>query len=108
MALLGQQQVSATGTTPNFVAASAGGDTFVPDERGFLYIKNGSGSSITVTLVVPGSEYGQARPDVAIPVPAGADRLVGPLVADLADPTDGLVHVTYSGVTSLTVAVLRS
>ena len=61
----------------------------------------------TVTVVVPGNtRYGQADPDVTITVPAGGTSLIGPLPRDLADPADGLVHITYSAVTSLTVAAV--
>jgi hypothetical protein len=63
---------------------------------------------ITVTVLTPGNDkYGQARPDIAVAVPATTgERLIGPFPADLADPADGLVAITYSGVTSLTVAAV--
>jgi hypothetical protein len=56
--------------------------------------------------VVPGSAYGQARPDVAVSLPATGDRLIGPLTADLADPTTGFVTITRSAITGLTSAVI--
>ena len=108
MALLTPQQISIAGIAPTYAAAAGGGDTIAPDDRTFLHVKNGSGASITVTVVTPGTVGGLAIADLSVAVAAGADRMVGPLTAALfADPTTGLVPVTYSGVTSLTVAALR-
>lgn len=106
MATLTTKTIAVTGTDPTFVAASAGGDAVQPHHSGFLHVRNGSGASVTVTVAVPGTtKFGQAEPDVPVVVPAGTDRLIGPLSYDLADSTD-LVHVTYSAVTSVTVAAL--
>ena len=108
MALLTYQQIGISGASVSYAAATATvGDAVTPDDRGFMHIRNGSGSSITATLVVPGSQYGQARPDVPVTVPAGADRFIGPLISDYADPADGQVDVICSAVTSVTVAAVR-
>ena len=106
MATLAAQPIQVTGTTPAFVAASAGGDACQPAAHQFLRVKNGDASSHTVTLAVPGSEYGQARPDVAVVVAAGADVSID-LPAELLDSTTGLISWTYDAVTSVTVAVCR-
>lgn len=108
MALLAAQQVTITGLTPSFTAASAGGDTVAPDDRVFLRVKNTDAAAKTVTVAVPGSVYGQARPDVAVNVPATTgDVLIGPLVGDLANDATGVVDITYSAVTGVTVAAVR-
>lgn len=107
MALLNYQQINVLGAAKSYAAASAGGDSVVPDDHGFLHIKNGATAS-SVTVVVPGSQYGQARPDVTIALAANSDVMIGPFVADLADPTDGLVDVTYANVTTVTVAAVRA
>jgi len=105
MALLTPNTISILGTAASYVPATTGpGDTVTPGDRVFANVVNARGSSINVTIAVPGSQYGQARPDVVIAVPAGANRDIGPLVADLADPADGQVHLTYSAVASVTVA----
>lgn len=109
MALLTAQQISVAGLSPTFAAATATtGDTAAPDDRAFFEIKNASGSPITATLDVPGTVYGQARADVAVTVAAttGHQR-IGPLVADLADPTTGLCKIICSAVTSVTIALVR-
>lgn len=107
MALLGTQQIGITGTNPTYGSAGGSGDTLIPDGRTVLHVKNGDGSSHSVTVAVPGTEYGQARADVVVAVPAGESRFIGPFVNDLADPTDGHVHVTYTATTSMTVAAIR-
>lgn len=107
MATLTKQTIAPTGIAPTFVAASAGGDKVTPGGDTIIHVKNGSGGSITVTV-------DSTRPcsfgfdhDLVVAVPAGQERMVGPLPADrYASPTDGLVAVTYSGVTSLTVAAI--
>jgi hypothetical protein len=107
MATLSYVQPTILGTNPNFVAAAGGGDKVAPSDRGYLHVRNGSGGSITVTVDVPGTtKYGQNTPNVPVAVAAGAEKIIGPFPADLADPTDGLVAITYSGVTSLTVAAI--
>lgn len=107
MALLSTQQIQITGPAITLTAAAGGGDTITPSDRTFLWVKNASGSPITVTVVVPNSYFGQALADVAVSVPATTgERLIGPLDRRLADPTTQVVGITYSGVTSLTVAAV--
>jgi hypothetical protein len=108
MALLTYQPIKTTGMTPAFAAATAAGDTVPPDNGGLLYFKNGGTAATTVTIATPGNtKYGAAIPDVAVSVAAGAEAVIGPLPFDLGDFGDGLVHITYSSATSLTVAALR-
>lgn len=107
MATLTPQQATVLGAAFAPVAASGGGDKVAPSSRGALLVENGGVGSITVTIVVPGStDYGQAEPDYTVTVAAGASKLIGPFPADLAD-SDGLVSITYSGVTSVTVAAIQ-
>ena len=106
MALLTTQQVGITGTAPTFGAVAAT-DTIVPDDRAMLVVKNGNASADTVTVVIPGSEYGQARPDVTISVPASGERYIGPFVPDMADPTTGLVTINHSVTATVTCALVR-
>lgn len=107
MANLSFQSAKITGGGVTLAPATAGGDTLAPNIRGALLVQNGSGASVTVTVVVPGNtKYGQANPDVAVAVAAGGYELIGPLPSDLADPADGLVHVTYSAAASVNVAAV--
>ena len=108
MATLAYSQIAIAGTLAAPVAASAGGDKVAPNDRGFLDVNNGGGSPITVTVDVPGNtKFGQAAPDVAVTIAAGARRRIGPFPAELANPSDGLVAIAYSAVTSVTVEALQ-
>jgi hypothetical protein len=107
MALLVTQTVTQAGTVPAFVAASAGGDTMVPGPTTSLRVKNGGGAPVTVTLdsVAPCSQGFDHNLTVA--VAAGAEAEIGPIdAARFAQPSTGLAAITYSGVTSVTVAVM--
>lgn len=109
MAVLTTTVVTPAGVAPNLVAAAAGGDRCEVGDTVFLHAKNASGAAITVTIdsVTP-SNYGVDN-DLAVSVPAGAERFIGPLKASrFASNADGLAAITYSGVTSLTVEPVRT
>lgn len=108
MALLTALQNSLPGVTLPFTPASGGGDTIAPDDRTALLVKNGSGSSINVTFTTPGTVSGLAIADVVLAVAAGATALSPTLTAALfGDPTSGLVSISYSAVTTVTVQAIR-
>lgn len=109
MALLSVQQANTKGRVITYAAAAGGGDTFaVPHDHVEFRVKNGGGSPITVTLVIPGNNvYGEPQPDIAsTSIAAGAEVAIGPIPRLAVDGADNLVHVTYSGVTTVTVAVV--
>lgn len=103
MATLTPKSATAGGTDLTFPAASAGGDKVAPGC--ILYVRNGSAASINVTIVRPGNDkYGQANPDLVKAVGAGVQTAFRLDQADLADPADsGLISITYSAVTTVTV-----
>lgn len=104
MATLTTQTITQAGTTPTYVAAAAGGDKLNPGPTTFVHVKNGGAGSITVTVdsVAPCSQG--ADHNLVVSVPNGEERMIGPLPADrFASATDGLVSITYSGVTTVTI-----
>ena len=106
MATLTYQQATISGAAYASAAASVGGDKVLPHDHGAVVVTNDGVSSITVTVADPGTtRYGQANPDIAITVAAGVSKIIGPLRSDLA-ADDGLVAITYSGVTTVTVAAV--
>lgn len=108
MATLATQQISQTGLGASYASAAGGGDAFTPDDKTFLHVKNGSGASINVTLTPTGTYDGLALGALVIAVPAGADRMIKPPAAEiLRDPSTGLAAITYSAVTTVTIAALR-
>ena len=107
MANLAYQQAKLTGQAVALAAASGGGDTVKANPNGALLVRNGDVAAKTVTVVIPGNtDFGQAEPDVAVVVAAGATALIGPFPAAAEDPSDHLVHISYSAVTSVTVAAV--
>ena len=107
MATLSYKRVAYAGLDPAATAASGGGDIMPMNDRGFLVVKNGGGSAVTVTIAVPGkNKFGSNNPALTVSVPASAERYIGPMVADLHDPAVGGIAITYSAVTSVTVAAV--
>lgn len=97
------QLVQIAGTTPTYNAASAGGDTVPTSDRTWIHVKNGSGASITATITTPGTHSGLAIADVAVAVPAGAERLIGPLTTPLFGDA---AAIAWSASASVTFAAL--
>ena len=107
MALLSHQQVTITGATITLGAAGAT-DTVAPDDRLFLWYKNTNAATRDITVVVPGTYYAQNLPDVVVTIAATTgEELIGPIDRRLADPTTGLVTITTSAQTNLTVAAVK-
>lgn len=108
MATLDVQDAQVQGATLTFASASGGGDAVSARGGVFLLVRNADASPKTVTLVRPGTEFGVAVPDVPFAVAAGTTALLGPIPSDFTDPDTGLVGITYSAVTSVTVAAFRA
>ncbi|MGW4030749.1 hypothetical protein ACWEFL_15755 [Streptomyces sp. NPDC004838] len=87
------------------VAAAVGGDTAPCGPSRALYVRNGGGSPVTVTIATPGRVSGLDIENPALIVAAGDDGMI-PL-SRLFAGTNGRAAITYSGVTSVTVAVLE-
>lgn len=111
MAVLNVQDALVAGAAITYAAAAGGGDSFDNNGLVLLHVKNGSGAPITVTVDDPNTpnpgNATQFNPDVAIAVPAAGDRLIGPFPPFRFNDVNGRVNLTYSGVTSLTVGVIR-
>lgn len=111
MATLTTQVITRAGTVITPVAAAGGGDAMQVGSGMMLEVVNGGGSPITVTLNIPAART--YEPNVAITSPAvsvtnGTTRWFGPIDAQtFADPVTGLLSITYSGVTTVTVAAVQ-
>lgn len=108
MAILAAQSARAVGGRVLTLSAAAGGGDRAPVGDGlFLLIRNGSGSSVTVTLDAPGTAFNAtAVGDTAIVVTAGAEVIV-PLLRAYRSESDGMAGIAYSLATSVTVAVVQ-
>jgi hypothetical protein len=107
VATLATQSIARAGIVPAYAAAAGGGDRFTPGARTFLHVKNGSGGSITVTVVTPRTDqWGNAIADNAVAIAAGVEKMMGPYPPEsYGAVADGLADITYSGVTTLTIGV---
>jgi hypothetical protein len=105
------QTITAAGLTYTTAAASGGGDTATlasaTDVGSMLIVKNGGGSPITVTIADPGTTpAGNTTTAPANSVAAGATAIF-PLLPAQVNASTGSIAITYSAVTSVTVAVVR-
>lgn len=111
MATLTTQVINRAGAVVTPVSAAGGGDAMSCGSNMMLEVVNGGGSPITVTLTVPSSRTWE--PNVAITSPQisvtnGTTKWIGPVdSATFQDPTTGLCTITYSAVTSVTVAAVQ-
>lgn len=113
MAILTTQKIVNAGTAPNFALDTLGTTNTAEVGNGknnFLVVKNGSGSSVTLTVVVVGNtSYGQPEPDPTFTVAAAGEVWV-PLRKEYADASGagvGRCTVTLSAATSVTGAVVQ-
>jgi hypothetical protein len=89
------------------VAATSGGDSFLNTGVEVLQVTNGSGSSITLTFPIAATVDGQAVASKTVAVAAGATKIIGPFPTSAYNDVNGFCNVTYSGVTTLTVGILK-
>ena len=112
MAELTLQQITEAGGSVTYSAAAADGDTADNGGTTFLHIKNGSGESITVTITaettsVDSNIYGDlTKANASIAIAGSGEAFIGPFKPAAFNDGDGEIAITYSGVTSLTIAAL--
>lgn len=105
------QRITLPGLAPALTAPNSDGD-ILPAGQVALWVKNGAGAPITVTVQTPGTVAGLAIADATVSVPAAGERMLGPFPTSVfAQPADAGVGalgvlVDYSSVTSVTRAVL--
>lgn len=102
------QQLSADGLNPTFTAADVTGNTFTNDGGVFLVVKNGGAAPITVTIdSIKLCDQGVDH-DKVVSVTNAQERWIGRFDPSRFNaPATGKVTVTYSGVTSVTVAAIK-
>lgn len=109
---LATQVADQDGLVAVFSAANALGHWFDPDD--ILELVNGSGGSINVTLVTQETRQGLAVSDRVIAVANGArvhihvpkSQRESFIVPSDGGADDGMVHVDFSAVASVTVAAI--
>jgi hypothetical protein len=116
MATLTRANVIETGLTLAAVACSGGGDVVDnSDGKTFLYIKNASVGSITVTIAAASAaasisdpKFGLlAKSNLGVVLGAGVEKIIGPFKKQGFNNASDQLAITYSGVTTLTIAALK-
>jgi hypothetical protein len=108
------QNLAIAGLTPSYGAAAAGDTVAVAgDERILVHVKNGGGSSITVTIPAEATPqtiagFGSvAMADLTATIAAGAEKIIGPISSGYIDAATGTAAVNYSSTTSVTRTAYR-
>ena len=113
MATLTAQEIVEAGLESTYAAAGAGGDEFTNNGQEFIHIKNGSGGDLTVTVTAQRTSFTRpdagvvSKADSVVVVTAGEERFIGPFPILAFNDSGNKAQITYSGVTSLTIAILK-
>lgn len=107
-ATLAAQIISRSGIVPVFTAADPDGDRVLPSSRMFVFVRNASAATVTVT---PSPTFvnvlGGASLPIPVSVPAGSERMVGPFPAEFYRNSEGLLDVAMSATEDVAMAVLE-
>lgn len=107
MAVLTVQDMTLAGLDVVLVAADVAGDLFANDGRTFFLVDNADASPINVTInSVEECSQGFDH-DIVVAVPNGESRYIGPFNTKRFNNATAQVSVTYSAVTSVTVAAVQ-
>jgi hypothetical protein len=110
MAVLPLRSISLLGADPQLQAAAVGGDTFANTDA-YLLVRNTDTVAHTVTIASQATPSpGIAAANVAVPVPAGATRMIGPFGganSSVLANAGGTVSLTYDAVTGVTIALVK-
>lgn len=107
MAILSAQALRLGGLQPTYANAAGGGDQAPVGEKLVLHVRNGDATSKTVTVATPGTADDLAIADAQQVIPAGGAAFIPLKASVFRDPMTGRAAITYSAVTSVTVAVLQ-
>jgi hypothetical protein len=88
-------------------AASADGNTFPNTGKELVVIKNASVAPITLTVDVVAKVDDMTVADRTVTLGAGETHYLGPWPKAVYNDDNGNVKLTYSGVVTLTLAVIR-
>jgi hypothetical protein len=100
---------TATNVTTTLQAATNGGDFFATTGVELLAIQNGGGADITLTITPQQTIDGQsvAAKTYTIAHTSAPLYIIGPFSRTTYGDASGNVVITYSGVSSLNVAVIK-
>ncbi len=106
MATLTVQSIVETGLEETFASAAGGGDVFANDGRTFFHLVNADASPMTVTVdSLTNCDQGVDH-NLVVVVTNAEERMIGPFPPSRFNNASCQVSVTYTSVTSLTVAAV--
>lgn len=106
MATYTAEAITRAGMVPT-ARTAASGDKLAPADNASIWVINGDASSKTITFANPGNnEDGEANPDPARTVVNGTTKAIS-VNPKWADPSDGLIALTWSATTSVTFYYVR-
>lgn len=98
------QKSKTSGTALTLSDANTDGSQWTYTGRNHLLVVNGSASSVNVTLAATKAVDGQDIPDHVVAVAASGTAIIRE--SDIEIDSSGKVQVTYSAVTTVTVALI--
>ena len=96
---------TASGSALVYQAAQVGGDKFLA-QSGRLHVRNGDSGSIMVTVNSQRNCDQGFDHDLTYTIPGTSDKIIGPFDTNRFADGTGYINITYSAVTSVTVAVI--
>ena len=112
MALISSQSIVEEGLAVTLTALAATSNTFTNSGKEFIYIENGGGGDVTLTVVtevtsVENELYGELTKGNSVQTVAGGTiAMVGPFPVTPYNGTDSAVTFTVTSTTSVNVAIL--
>lgn len=113
MATLTVQTYNENGLSATMSAAAGGGDQFTNTGKEVLVIKNNDATSKTITITAQtttglAADLGIVeKANRTLAVPASGVGIIGPFPKAAFNDSSNFVQITYSAVTSVTVAVIN-
>jgi hypothetical protein len=104
MAALNLTQASKAGVAPGLVAANGAGDSFpMIDRNQKFHFKNADVAQRTITIAAQAACNLGFLHNLAVVVPAGAERIVDDIDPAIYADSQGRVQLTYDAATGLTL-----
>ena len=114
MAVLSVETINESGLALTLVSVAAeSGDKWTNNGNQQVLIKNGSGSSVTVTITTQvtsfeSPQFGNAtKANVTLAVAAGKTAILGPYNVNAYNDANGQCNISYSATTSIEVGVFE-
>ena len=93
--------------TPQTAVLTADVYFFQNNERKMIHVVNGGGSPTVCTVVTPATIAGLAIAELAVTIPAGEERFLGPFPRSPYNDGTGRVSWSYDVQTSVTHSVIE-